>query len=292
MSVVDLGMSESTKRRYARLLRRCRRNSKTVIGFTLVCALIITALVAPLVVPHSIEATNPTDRAAAPSLEHPFGTDELGRDIFSRTLVGARISVYVGFASVAISSVVGTSIGVIAGYKKGLLDEVIMRVMDAVLAFPPILLGLVFVAIAGQNTTNVVLGLSIVFVPYFARVARGSALSVSEEPYVEAAISRGERDSYIVFREVLPNCMGPVLVQASITVAWAILLEAALSFLGLGVKPPTPSWGLMINTARPFMETAPWTILFPGLGIALTVIGFNMLGDGLRDVLDTKEVGR
>jgi peptide/nickel transport system permease protein len=282
--------SEATRRRLRTTARKLRRNSKATIGLAIVVGLLVLALVSPVVAPYSIEKTDPVNRAETPSLAHPFGTDELGRDVFSRALLGTRISLYVGFATVLLSGVVGTAIGVTSGYKKGLVDDAIVRLMDAILAFPPILLGLVFVAIAGQNITNVILGLSIVFVPYFARVSRSAALSESEEPYVKAAISQGESDAYIVFREVLPNCMAPVLVQASITVAWAILLEAALSFLGIGVQPPKPSWGLMINTARPFMESAPWMIVFPGLGIALTVIGFNMLGDGLRDVLDAKEV--
>ncbi|MFC6726694.1 ABC transporter permease, partial [Halobium palmae] len=170
----------------------------------------------------------------------------------------------------------------------GLADEVLMRVMDAAMAFPPILLALTVMVVLGPSLNNVVLALAFVYTPYIARVGRSAALSERNEEYVESAVARGESDGYIVFSEVLPNCLAPLLVQASINVAFAMLAEASLSFLGLGAQPPKPSWGLMINSGRGFMQTAPWMIIFPGLAIAFAVIGFNMLGDGLRDVLDPK----
>jgi peptide/nickel transport system permease protein len=281
-------LSTAQRERYVRLARQFRHNTKAMVGLAIVLALVLVAAFAPLIAPYSISQTSIEDRSAAPSLDHPFGTDDLGRDIFSRVVMGSRISLYVGFGSIVGALVVGTTIGIVAGYAGGLLDETLMRVMDAAMAFPPILLALTVMVVLGPNLNNVVLALAFVYTPYIARVGRSAAISERNEEYVEAAVSRGEGDGYIVFQEVLPNCLAPLLVQASINVAFAMLAEASLSFLGLGAQPPKPSWGLMINSGRGFMQTAPWMIVFPGLAIALAVIGFNMLGDGLRDVLDPK----
>lgn len=281
-------LTEERRAKYSRLARNIRRNNKAMIGLVLIVGLFGVAAFAPAIAPYSISHTDVTERTEAPSLEHPFGTDDLGRDIFSRVIMGTRISLYVGFTSVGIAMIVGTPIGIVGGYYKGLVDEGLMRTMDAFMSFPPVLLALVIMAVLGPALSNAVLAIALVYTPYFARIARSSAISVSNEPFVEAAIARGESNPYIIFREVLPNCLAPIFVQASINIAFAMLVEASLSFLGLGAQPPTPSWGLMINGARGYMETAPWMMLFPGLGIASAVIGFNMLGDGLRDVLDPK----
>lgn len=284
----SLPFSSARRERYGRFARKFRRNRKAMIGLGLVSALVLTAVFAPVIAPYSVSETSIPERSQAPSLDHPFGTDNIGRDIFSRVVMGSRISLYVGFGSILIALLVGTAIGVVSGYYGGWVDEVLMRIMDAIMSFPAILLALTVVVVIGPDLNNVIVTLAFVYTPYIARVGRSAALSASNEPYVEAAVARGEGNGYIVFREVLPNCLAPLLVQGSINIAFAMLLEASLSFLGLGTQPPTPSWGLMINIGRGFMQQAPWMILFPGLAIALAVVGFNMLGDGLRDVLDPK----
>ena len=288
MSTGRFELTEERKAHYGRFVRKFRRNQKAMIGLLIVLGLLLTALVAPVMVPHDPEATDIPNREQGPSLEHPMGTDDLGRDILSRVMMGAQISLYVGFTSIGAAMVMGTTIGVVAGYYQGLIDESLMRGMDAMMSFPPILLALTIVAVMEPSLNNVIVALALVYTPFIARVARSAALSVRNESYVEAAIARGESDRYIIFREVLPNCVGPLLVQGSINVAFTMLLEASLSFLGLGVQPPTPSWGLMINSGWAFMGDAPWIVFFPALAIGLAVIGFNLLGDGLRDVLDPK----
>ncbi|WP_136601402.1 ABC transporter permease [Salinigranum halophilum] len=288
-SVADrLGLTGPKRERAARFARKFRSNTKAMVGLSLVLLLVLVAVFAPIIAPYPVAETSIEDRTEAPSLEHPFGTDDLGRDIFSRVVMGSRISLYVGFGAISGALVVGAVIGVVAGYSGGIVDEILMRVMDAAMAFPPVLLALTLLVVLGPELSNVVIALAFVYTPYIARVTRSAALAERSEAYVEAAVARGEGNSRIVFSEVLPNCMAPILVQGSLNVSFAILAEASLSFLGLGAQPPRPSWGLMINTGRGFMETAPWMLLFPALAIGIAVVGFNMLGDGLRDVLDPK----
>jgi peptide/nickel transport system permease protein len=249
--------------------------------------LVLVALFGPLVV--SREAATQitiTERFMPPSLAHPMGTDNLGRDIFMRVVLGARTSLYIGVLSVGIAVSIGVPLGAIAGYDTGYVDDAIMRVMDIVMSYPPLVFALMITAVIGGSLTNALIALGIVYTPSFARVTRSEVVSVVEEDFVEAAQAIGERNSYIVFSEVLPNALAPVIVQATITMAYAILTAAGLSFLGLGVQPPTPAWGLMISGARQFLVRAPWMALFPGVAIAITVLGFNLFGDGLRDVLD------
>ena len=281
-------ISQSQRERMARFVRKFRSNTKAMLGFSIVVMLVLVAIFAPLIAPYPIDQTNIEDRSAAPSVDHPFGTDDLGRDIFSRVVMGSRISLYVGFGAISGALVVGAVIGVVAGYAGGLTDEILMRVMDAAMAFPPVLLALTLLVVLGPELSNVIIALAFVYTPYIARVSRSAALAERNEAYVEAAVARGESDSRIIFSEVFPNCTAPMLVQGSLNISFAILAEASLSFLGLGAQPPKPSWGLMINTGRGFMETAPWMLLFPALAIGIAVAGFNMLGDGLRDVLDPK----
>ncbi|RBI60381.1 ABC transporter permease [halophilic archaeon] len=283
-----LSISESQHERISRFVTKFRNNTKAMVGLTIVLSLVLVAIFAPVIAPYSISKTDISERTEPPSIDHLFGTDDLGRDIFSRVVMGSRISLYVGFGAISSALVIGTLIGVVAGYSGGLTDEALMRTMDAAMAFPPVLLALTLMVVLGPELRNVITALAFVYTPYIARVARSAALTERNEAYVELAVARGERDSKIVFSEVLPNCTAPLLVQGSLNISFAILAEASLSFLGLGAQPPTPSWGLMINTGRGFMETAPWLVIFPGLAIAITVIGFNMLGDGLRDVLDPK----
>ena len=280
--------SAAQRERIVDLAVRVRRNSKAYLGLMIVLSVILVATVAPFVAPYEKNATDLTARTESPSAAHPFGTDELGRDVFSRVILGTRISLYVGILSILIALLAGMTIGVVAGYYGGWVDELLMRVMDAAMSFPPILLALAIMVVLGPQLSNVVIALGFVYTPYIARVGRSAALTERNQEYVESAVARGESHPYIVFREVLPNCMAPVFIQASINVAFAMLSEAALSFLGMGAQPPTPSWGLMIDAGRGFIETAPWMILAPGFAIAYTVIGFNLLGDGLRDVLDPK----
>lgn len=281
-------ISNTQKQQYIRFIREFRRNPKALLGLAIVSGLFVLAILAPEIAPYPVDETNIPIRSEPPSVAHVLGTDQLGRDVFSRVIMGTRISLYVGFTSVAIALILGTPIGIIAGYYKSLIDEGLMRVMDAFMSFPPILLALVIVAVLGPALNNVIYSVAIVYTPYFARVSRSASITTSNEAYVDTAVVRGESDIRIIFSEVLPNCMAPVLVQASINIAFAMLVEASLSFLGIGAQPPTPSWGLMINESRGFMSQAPWMIFFPGLAIAIAVIGFNMLGDGLRDVLDPK----
>lgn len=281
-------VSDAQRNRIRRFTRKFRGNTKAMVGLSIVLGLVLVAIFAPYLAPYPIEETNIQDRSQGPSVDHPFGTDDLGRDIFSRVVMGSRISLYVGFGSIVGALIIGSAIGIIAGYIGGLTDELLMRVMDAAMAFPPVLLALTLMVVLGPELNNVILALAFVYTPYIARVARSAALAERNEAYVEAAVARGETNSRIIFREVLPNCMAPLLVQGSLNISFAVLAEASLSFLGLGAQPPTPSWGLMIDTGRGFMESAPWMLLAPAIAIGLTVIGFNMLGDGLRDVLDPK----
>lgn len=226
---------------------------------------------------------------AAPSPAHPFGTDTLGRDVLARVIYGAKVSVQVAVTAVTVAAVVGSLIGVLAGYSGGAVETVAMRAVDVLLGFPALVLAIGVVAALGFSLNNVIIALGIVYVPQFARIARSSALAESQEAYVDAARVQGYSRTHIVLREVLPNSLSPLLVQASLLMAFAIIAEASLSFLGLGVQPPTPSWGGMVSTGSDYLTTAPWISLFPGLTIFVTVLAFNLLGDGLRDALDPRE---
>lgn len=291
-NIVDrVGITDAQKERVNGFVRKFRRNTKAEIGLLLVAFVIVVAIFAPLLAPYPMNETNMSERTEPPSLEHPMGTDDLGRDIFSRIILGSRISLYVGFGSIMGALIVGSILGVISGYSGGLTDELIMRLMDAAMSFPPILLALTLLVVLGPDLQNVIIALAFVYTPQIARVARSAALAEKNEAYVESAVSRGENSLRIIFSEIFPNTIGPLLVQASLTISFAILAEASLSFLGLGAQPPRPSWGVMIDSGRGFMETAPWMIIFPAVAIGTTVVGFNLLGDGLRDVLDPKVGG-
>jgi ABC-type dipeptide/oligopeptide/nickel transport system permease subunit len=227
---------------------------------------------------------------APPSPAHPFGTDSLGRDVLARTVYGAKVSVQVALTAVVVAAAVGSPLGIVAGYAGGTVETVVMRLVDVLLGFPALVLAIGLVAALGFSLTNVVIALGVVYVPQFARIARSSALSVSEEEYVDAARVLGYSRTHIVFREVLPNSVSPLLVQASLLMAFAIIAEASLSYLGLGVQPPTPTWGAMVSAGSGYLTSAPWISLFPGTAIFLSVLGFNLLGDGLRDALDPRDV--
>jgi peptide/nickel transport system permease protein len=260
------------------------------IGLAIVLAAAIAALAGPLLSPYDPAAQELARRLEAPSRAHPLGLDELGRDILARLMQGARISLLVGVAVVSVSSAVGMLFGSIAGYFGGRVDDAISRVIDVLMAFPGILLAIALVAVLGPSLTNVVLALSVIGWVGYARLVRGQALRAREFEFVQAARASGAGPSRIVLRHILPTAFPSVVVQATLGMAGAIIAEAALSFLGLGVQPPTPSWGTMLDAGRAHLFDAPHLTIFPGLAIALLVLGFNFLGDGLRDRIDPKMV--
>jgi peptide/nickel transport system permease protein len=243
----------------------------------------VMALIPGAIAPADPEKSRLASRLRPPSAEHVMGTDEFGRDIFSRVVYGAQVSVKVGIAAVAIAAIAGVAIGLVAGYAGGGLDLVAMRLVDLVLAFPAILLALVMITVLRPSVESLMLAMGVVNAPRFARLARGGAIAARRESYVEAAQAIGAGDLLIIWRHILPNISGPLLVQATITLPQAILAEASLSFLGLGVQPPTPAWGAMLSSGRRFMEVAPWVTIFPGGAIAATALAVNFLGDALQD---------
>ncbi len=248
---------------------------------------VMVGIGAPLVDPYDPRVdSNLAESRRAPSWEHPFGTDRLGRDMLRRVVHGTRISLTVGFLVVFASGTVGTLLGLTAGYFRGLVDSIIMRLIDILLAFPAILLAIAIVAVRGPGLTNTMIAVSIVGIPGYARVVRSMVLSIRERDYVEAARMVGVSDLRIMFRHILPNSLSPIIVQATLGVGGAILFAAALGFLGLGAQPPSPEWGAMIGDGIPFLRQSPHMVFFPGMAIMLTVLGFNLLGDGLRDALD------
>jgi peptide/nickel transport system permease protein len=267
-------------------------NRLAVFGTVVIAAFILMAVFAPLIAPYDPLRQNLTEKFAGPSASHPFGQDELGRDILSRVIYGARISLTAGLAAVAIATTAGTLIGMIAGYFGGWLDSVLMRLMDVLLAFPSILLAIIIVSVLGPSLTNAMLAIGVVFVPQIARVVRSAVISVRERDYIEAERALGAGNAQIIFSGVLPNSMAPLIVQATLTLATAILDVAALSFLGLGAQPPQPEWGAMLTDAfrsgyGVFVQ-GQHAIIFPGIAIALCVISVNFIGDGLRDALDPR----
>jgi peptide/nickel transport system permease protein len=264
-------------------------NPVTVVSGAILVVIAIVALTANWIAPFGVNDVNVPDALQGPSGSHWFGTDELGRDVFSRVLVATQASLRVAVISVAFAVVVGVTIGVVSGYRGGWLDTVFMRVVDVMFAFPVLLLALAVVAILGPGMTTTILAIGIVYTPIFARVARASTLSVRVEPYVSVSRSMGTGHLYILGRHILPNIAGPLVVQTSLSLAFAILSEAALSFLGLGIQPPQPSLGRMIFDSQGFVTMAWWMAVFPGAAIFVTVLAFNLLGDGLRDVLDPKQ---
>ncbi len=269
--------------------RRFRRNYAAIVGLVIVLVLVGTALFAPQLTDVSPVAQNLRERLQPPSLEHPFGTDEFGRSILSRVIYGTRISLFTGLVPVALSLLLGTTIGLVAGFFGGRLDSVLMRLMDVLLAFPSLLLALAVVGALGPGLTNAILAIAIVNIPQYARLVRSVVLGTREEDYVQAARSLGAASPRIILRHVFPSTIGPLTVQATLGIGFAILAMSGLSFLGLGVQPPTADWGEMLARGRRFLPDATWLLVFPGAAISLTVLGFNLLGDGLRDALDPHE---
>ncbi len=274
------------------VLRTLLRNRMAVGGAVLVALLVIIAATAPFVAPYDPLAMNPSDAYATPSRQHPMGTDEYGRDVLSRVIYGSRISVSVGIISVSISLLLGTSLGLVAGYYLGIADVVVSRMMDVVYAFPPILLALVMISLLGSGLDKVMIAIGVVYTPLFARLCRGAVLAERGKVYVEAARMVGAGNLRIIRTHIVPNVMAPVIVQASLCMSYAILTEAALSYLGLGTQPPMPSWGMMLSKGKGLLYYSPWLSIFPGLAIMAVVYAFNVFGDGLRDALDPRLRGR
>ena len=272
---------------------RLRKNTLAIVGLAWIVLVLAMTLSADLWVPRFfggplVVDTTPGASLQSPSLEHPFGTDRLGRDVFSRVIYGARVSLAVGVLAVSISLVIGLIAGAVAGYRGGMVDTLVMRTADVFFAFPYILFAIALIAVLGPSYRNVFIAIGILGWPGIARVFRSSILSVKENEYVDAARAMGASDLRIMFRHIMPNAIAPIIVYGTMSVGGAIITEAALSFLGMGVQPPTPSWGLMLSDAKALMFVAPWLTIWPGVAILTTVLSFVLLGDGFRDALDVK----
>ena len=264
------------------------KNKALLAGLVILCLLGTCAVFAQQLAPFSPDLMNYGERMQGPSRPHLFGTDFFGRDIFSRTLYGTRIAFLVGVLSVSFAVVPGLFLGLLAGYKQGWIDPLIMHIMDGVLSFPALLLAIAVITVLGPGHIQATISIGIIFLPAFTRLIRGQVLALRQEEYVQAAVALGATDRRIIFKHLLPNVMGPLIVQTTVSFANAILIEAGLSFLGLGTQPPLPSWGAMLQEAKSFMELQPWAAILPGLAIAFSVMGFNLFGDGLRDWLDPR----
>jgi peptide/nickel transport system permease protein len=284
----DLASVRPRVRPWRGLARRLTGNANTIVGLALLLLIVGAALTAPLLTPFDPLAAEPRDRLQAPSLTHPFGTDELGRDLWSRVLYGGRLSLRAGFISVGIAVLGGILVGLIAGYYGHKVDMVLMRLADILMAMPGILLTMVFIFSLGPTLTNAMIAIGLASIPEYARLVRGSVLSARENLYVDAAQVVGAPPWLVMTRHILPNVVAPTLILATVGIGGAILALAGLSFLGLGAQPPTPEWGVIISDGRARLRNAWWIATFPGLAIALSVLAINLVGDGLRDVFDPR----
>jgi peptide/nickel transport system permease protein len=283
---LDLGLATRDQSYLELVARQFVRNQAAVAGVAIIVAFLIIALLAPRIAPYDPAVIDLANRLKGPSLQHWLGTDELGRDVFSRIIIGARITLVITSGSVGLALLVGTVLGLAAGFYRGYVDTTISRFIDVLMAMPGFLLAIAIIATLGVGTTNVIIAVGVYSIPAFARVARGSTLSVREQDYILAARALGATHARIMRRHIVPNIVPPLIVQASLRLATAILSASSLSFLGLGPQPPTPEWGAMLSTARNFFTSAPLLVLFPGLAILLVTLSFNLMGDGLRDSLD------
>jgi len=272
-------------------LHMIKRSPLTILGIGIVSTLVMLAIFAPYIIPYAEDAylsIHPERKLMPVSFEHLFGTDEMGRDLFSRSIYGTRISLQVGVVVILVAAIVGVVLGGVSGYFGGIIDEAIMRITDAFLSIPSLVLALAVAATLGPGLNNAMAAIAVTWWPWYARLVRGQVLQIKQELYVEAARAMGGGKVYIIFKHIMPNSLAPIIVNASMDVGYAILTAAALSFLGLGAQPPAPEWGLMISTGRKYMPTRWWCTTFPGLMIFISVLGFNLLGDGLRDLLDPR----
>ena len=283
---VDLPNTQATTRKFY-FLKLFSRNKTALAGLIIFTFMIILGILAPVITPFEPDFMNPANRLQKPDGTHFFGTDRFGRDLFTRIIYGTQISLGVGVSVVFLTTIFGIILGLIAGYYRK-VDEVLMRVLDGFMAFPSIILMIAIMAALGSNLSNVIIALTIVYSPRMARVVRSAVLVQKEQQYVEAARAIGASDLRITVLHILPNCVAPIIIQSTMIFAYAILAESSLSFLGVGVPPEVPSWGNILNDGKVFLRRAPWISVFPGIAIALCVLALNMLGDGLRDILDPK----
>jgi peptide/nickel transport system permease protein len=291
MNVAAPAVSRPTPSRLRRIVRGVG-GWEAAAGVVIVTTLVLVAVFAPWIAPHDPEAISSDRILAAPDLQHPFGSDSLGRDVLSRVIHAFRVSLMVAIGSVAVAFAVGAPIGLLAGFRGGWVDGLLMRPLDLLLSLPALLLAVAMIAIVGPGALIALLAISIIYLPIIARVIRSSVLVVREQPYVDGSRARGASELSVALRHVLPNSLGPALVQATVLMGFAIQIEAALSFLGLGAQPPTPSLGIMLSDGRDVITLAPWVEIFPGLALAVVVLGFNLVGDGLRRRLDPRGMAR
>lgn len=276
------------KRNKSLLLYKIRKNPMTILGLSIIVIMALLAIFAPYISSYNPTQMNVLDRFQEPSLKHLFGTDEVGRDILTRVIYGTRISLTTGISVVVMAGVIGVFIGSVCGYFGGYVDQVVMRIMDMILAFPTLILAMVLAATLGASLFNVMLAIAIVKIPVYVRLSRGEALVVKNNLYVKAARTFGLSNLYVIFRHIIPNVITPIIIQLTLDLGDTILLVATLGFLGLGAKPPTPEWGTMISTGFKYMLEQWWYPTFPGIAVFLASTGFNLIGDGLRDILDPK----
>jgi peptide/nickel transport system permease protein len=288
MSVQEAAVLSPRARMRRRMLRRLLRRPLAVFGLVVALMFVLMAIFAPVIAPYDPGQSDFSAPLEGPSAEHLFGTDELGRDVFSRVVWGARASMQAGVFATLLAMAFAVPIGLIAGYYRGWVDPVVSRITDVMLAFPFLIVAVGLAAILGPSLTNATIALGFAAAPLLIRITRGETLALREEDYVRAAVANGASDRTILGRHILPNMSGTLIVQATVTIPTAIIGESLLSFLGLGVQPPTPSWGVMLSAAQPFIDQAPRLVIFPGLAVFLATLSFNLLGDGLRDVLDPR----
>ena len=270
------------------MIRRLLQTPQGFAGVVIVGLVVLVVLIGPLIAPHGAEGLAPLNRYKPPNAQFWLGTDQYGRDIFSRLLIGARSTVVMAVIATTFATLAGALIGTTSAFLGGRVDEAIMRTIDAVMAIPTLLMALLIVSTLGKSATNAVLAIAIAGTPGMARITRSAALAVRKQDYVSAALARGESAGFVVLREMLPNVVAPIIIEWTIRIAFAVMVFATLSFLGLGAQPPAPEWGLMVSEARKFMHLSVWMILWPSLSIAIVAIGFNLLGDGLRDALNPR----
>lgn len=276
------------RRRQNRVWRRLRQNRRALFGFIILSIILLAALLANVISPYDPNSQDLRSRLDPPTVEHWLGTDQFGRDVLSRMIYGGRISLQVGFVSVGIGLMIGGGMGLLGGYYSGRIDTVLMAFVDVLLALPAFLLALAIIAALGPGLGNVMIAVGIANIPAFARITRSAVITVREQDFVAAALAAGARDGRVMMKHIIPNALSPVIVQVTLSLAGAILSAAGLSFLGLGAQPPTPEWGSMLSSARPFIREAHWAVTFPGLAIVITVLALNFVGDGLRDALDPR----
>lgn len=281
-------MERKKRNQLTEVWKRLKRNKLALVGLFIIVLLFIMAIFAKVIAPYDYAKQNLQSTFQFPSAKHLLGTDEFGRDIFSRIVYGSRISLEVGFIAVSISIVIGGVLGAVAGYYGKTIDNIIMRAMDILLAIPQILLAISIVAALGPGLVNLMVAVGISSIPGYARIVRASVLSIKDQEFVEAAKATGSGDMRIIFKHIIPNCLAPIIVQATLGVAVAILTAAGLSFIGLGIQPPTPEWGAMLSGGREYIRDYWYITLFPGLAIVITIFALNVLGDGLRDALDPR----